>query len=66
MSYDAGVDNVQRKSIVFILLSSSVVLELYRVVEMQEILDHQLAEEAAEAQGDGAMASIGNARRTTK
>ncbi|KAJ8430264.1 hypothetical protein Cgig2_022722 [Carnegiea gigantea] len=37
-----------------------------RVVEMQEILDQQLAEEAAEAEGDGALASIGNARRTTK
>lgn len=33
---------------------------------MQEIFDQQLAEEAAEAVGDGAMASIGNARRTTK
>lgn len=50
----------------FFVLSISIVRELYRVVEMQEILDHQLAEEAAEAEGDGAMASIGNARRTTK
>lgn len=33
---------------------------------MQEILDEQLAEEAAEAEGDGALASIGNARRTAK
>jgi len=37
-----------------------------RVVEMQEILDQQLAEEAAEAEGAGAMASITNPRRVTK
>ncbi|KAL3504635.1 hypothetical protein ACH5RR_034476, partial [Cinchona calisaya] len=36
------------------------------VVEMQEILDQQLAEEAAEAEGGGAMASIANPRRTAK
>ncbi|KAK9284044.1 hypothetical protein L1049_012304 [Liquidambar formosana] len=36
-----------------------------RVVEMQEILDQQLAEEAAEAEGGGAMASISNPRRTS-
>ncbi|XVF61092.1 hypothetical protein PTKIN_Ptkin08bG0101500 [Pterospermum kingtungense] len=35
-----------------------------RVVEMQEILDQQLAEEAAEAEGGGAMASIVNPRRS--
>ncbi|KMS97730.1 hypothetical protein BVRB_5g124350 [Beta vulgaris subsp. vulgaris] len=46
--------------------SPQTLVRALRVVEMQEILDHQLAEEAAEAQGDGAMASIGNARRTTK
>lgn len=39
---------------------------LFRVVEMQEILDQQLAEEAAEAEGGGAMASIANPRRTAK
>jgi len=33
-----------------------------RVVEMQEILDQQIAEEAAEAEGDGAMASVANPR----
>lgn len=33
---------------------------------MQEILDEQLAEEAAEAEGGGAMASIANPRRTAK
>lgn len=33
---------------------------------MQEILDQQLAEEAAEAEGGGAMASIANPRRTGK
>lgn len=37
-----------------------------RVVEMQEILDQQLAEEAAEAEGGGAMAAIANPRRTAK
>uniref|UniRef100_A0A803MDI5 Exocyst complex component Sec6 n=1 Tax=Chenopodium quinoa TaxID=63459 RepID=A0A803MDI5_CHEQI len=47
-------------------ISPQTLVRALRVVEMQEILDHQLAEEAAEAEGDGAMASIGNARRTTK
>ncbi|ERN13746.1 hypothetical protein AMTR_s00049p00181700 [Amborella trichopoda] len=37
-----------------------------RVVEMQEILDQQLAEEAAEAEGGEAMASIANRRRSAK
>ncbi|XP_062222006.1 exocyst complex component SEC6-like isoform X1 [Phragmites australis] len=37
-----------------------------RVVEMQEILDQQLAEEAAEVEGAGAMATITNQRRTAK
>lgn len=37
-----------------------------RVVETQEILDQQLAEEAAEAEGVGAMASIANPRRNAK
>jgi hypothetical protein len=37
-----------------------------RVVEMQEIIDQQVAEEAAEAEGAGAMAAITNQRRTTK
>ncbi|KAK2978601.1 hypothetical protein RJ640_006720 [Escallonia rubra] len=40
--------------------------DLFMVVEMQEILDQQLAEEAAEAEGGGAMASIANPRRTAK
>lgn len=31
---------------------------------MQEILDEQVAEEAAEAEGDGAMASVTNPRRS--
>lgn len=31
---------------------------------MQEILDQQIAEEAAEAEGDGAMASVANPRNT--
>lgn len=33
---------------------------------MQEILDQQVAEEAAEAEGAGAMATITNQRRTAK
>ncbi|KAA8522539.1 hypothetical protein F0562_013100 [Nyssa sinensis] len=37
-----------------------------RVVELQEILEQQLAEEAAEAEGGGAMASVTNPRRTAK
>lgn len=37
-----------------------------RVVEMQEILDQELAEEAAEAEGDDVMATVGNPRRTAK
>uniref|UniRef100_A0A7C8Z3Q3 Uncharacterized protein n=2 Tax=Opuntia streptacantha TaxID=393608 RepID=A0A7C8Z3Q3_OPUST len=45
--------------------SPQTLVRALRVVEMQEILDQQLAEEAAEAEGDGALASIGNARRTT-
>lgn len=37
-----------------------------RVVEMQEILDEQVAEEAAEAEGGGAMATVANPRRSSK
>jgi hypothetical protein len=37
-----------------------------RVIEMQEIIDQEVAEEAAEAEGAGAMAAITNQRRTTK
>lgn len=33
---------------------------------MQEIIDQQVAEEAAEAEGAGAMATITNQRRTAK
>ncbi|WOG91593.1 hypothetical protein DCAR_0310842 [Daucus carota subsp. sativus] len=36
------------------------------VVEMQEILDQQLAEEAVEAEGDGAMASLASTRGASK
>ncbi|KAJ8755548.1 hypothetical protein K2173_022127 [Erythroxylum novogranatense] len=46
--------------------SPQTLVRAIRVVEMQEILDHQLAEEAAEAEGDGAMAAIANARRSAK
>lgn len=39
---------------------------LVRVVEMQEILDQQIAEEAAEAEGEDAMAAIANPRRNAR
>lgn len=38
----------------------------FSVVEMQEILDQQLAEEAVEAEGDGAMASLASTRGASK
>ncbi|KAL5208881.1 hypothetical protein ABZP36_033316 [Zizania latifolia] len=44
--------------------SPQTLVRALRVVEMQEILDQQLAEEAAEAEGEGAMATITNQRRT--
>ncbi|PON45885.1 Exocyst complex component Sec [Parasponia andersonii] len=47
-------------------VSPQTLVRALRVVEMQEILDQQLAEEAAEAEGGGAMASIANPRRTAK
>ncbi|PRQ56374.1 putative exocyst complex component EXOC3/Sec6 [Rosa chinensis] len=46
--------------------SPQTLVRALRVVQMQEILDQQLAEEAAEAEGGGAMASIANPRRTAK
>ncbi|XP_039010663.1 exocyst complex component SEC6 [Hibiscus syriacus] len=46
--------------------SPQTLVRALRVVEMQEILDQQLAEEAAEAEGDDAMAAIANPRRTGK
>ncbi|XP_058084510.1 exocyst complex component SEC6 isoform X2 [Magnolia sinica] len=46
--------------------SPQTLVRALRVVEMQEIIDQQLAEEAAEAEGGGAMASITNPRRTAK
>ncbi|KAK3025692.1 hypothetical protein RJ639_042032 [Escallonia herrerae] len=46
--------------------SPQTLVRALRVVEMQEILDQQLAEEIAEAEGGGAMASIANPRRTAK
>ncbi|XP_048432445.1 exocyst complex component SEC6 isoform X2 [Pyrus x bretschneideri] len=47
--------------------SPQTLVRALRVVEMQEILDQQLAEEAAEAEGGGAMATIAaNPRRTAK
>ncbi|XP_074344692.1 exocyst complex component SEC6 isoform X2 [Apium graveolens] len=46
--------------------SPQTLVRALRVVEMQEILDQQLAEEAAEAVGGGAMASVANPRRTPK
>ncbi|CAI9116403.1 OLC1v1017539C1 [Oldenlandia corymbosa var. corymbosa] len=46
--------------------SPQTLVRALRVVEMQEILDEQLAEEAAEAEGGGVMASVANPRRTAK
>ncbi|KAF7090992.1 hypothetical protein CFC21_093661 [Triticum aestivum] len=46
--------------------SPQTLVRALRVVEMQEIIDQQVAEEAAEAEGAGAMATIANQRRTTK
>uniref|UniRef100_A0A0E0CRJ4 Uncharacterized protein n=1 Tax=Oryza meridionalis TaxID=40149 RepID=A0A0E0CRJ4_9ORYZ len=46
--------------------SPQTLVRAIRVVEMQEILDQQVAEEAAEAEGAGAMATIANQRRTAK
>ncbi|GKU90813.1 hypothetical protein SLEP1_g4764 [Rubroshorea leprosula] len=46
--------------------SPQTLVRAIRVVEMQEILDQQLAEEAAEAVGEGAMASIVNSHKTGK
>ncbi|CAL4967014.1 unnamed protein product [Urochloa decumbens] len=44
--------------------SPQTLVRALRVVEMQEIIDQQVAEEAAEAEGAGAMATITNQRRT--
>ncbi|XP_076894272.1 exocyst complex component SEC6-like [Bidens hawaiensis] len=46
--------------------SPQTLVRALRVVEMQEILDEQIAEEAAEAEGGGAMASIANPQRSGK
>ncbi|MCL7043777.1 hypothetical protein MKW94_005338 [Papaver nudicaule] len=46
--------------------SPQTLVRALRVVEMQEILDQQLAEEAAEAEGADAMATVANPRRTAK
>jgi exocyst complex component 3 len=46
--------------------SPQTLVRALRVIEMQEIIDQQVAEEAAEAEGAGAMAAITNQRRTTK
>ncbi|GAA0140013.1 membrane traffic protein [Lithospermum erythrorhizon] len=46
--------------------SPQTLVRAMRVVEMQELLDQQLAEEAAEAEGGGAMESIPNPRRNAK
>ncbi|XP_006576414.2 exocyst complex component SEC6 [Glycine max] len=48
----------------FVCASPQTLVRAVRVVEMQEILDQQIAEEAAEAEGDGAMASVANPRNT--
>ncbi|XP_057794632.1 exocyst complex component SEC6 [Salvia miltiorrhiza] len=46
--------------------SPQTLVRALRVVEMQETLDQQLATEAAEAEGDGALESIANPRRIAK
>ncbi|KAL3640785.1 SNARE-binding exocyst subunit S6 [Castilleja foliolosa] len=46
--------------------SPTTLVRALRVVETQEILDEQLATEAAEAEGAGAMESIENPRRNVK
>ncbi|KAL6653047.1 hypothetical protein ACP70R_011972 [Stipagrostis hirtigluma subsp. patula] len=46
--------------------SPQTLVRALRVVEMEDILDQQLAEEAAEAEGAGAMATITNQHRTEK
>ncbi|GFZ14757.1 similar to SEC6 [Actinidia rufa] len=46
--------------------SPQTLVRALRVVEMQEVLDQQLLEEAAEAEGGGAMATVANPRRTAK
>ncbi|XP_052188539.1 exocyst complex component SEC6 [Diospyros lotus] len=46
--------------------SPQTLVRALRVVEMQEVLDQQLAEEAAEAEGNGAMETVANPRRNTK
>ncbi|CAL5384220.1 unnamed protein product [Camellia sinensis] len=46
--------------------SPQTLVRALRVVEMQEIIDQQLEEEAAEAEGAGAMATISNPRRTDR
>ncbi|KAG6737921.1 hypothetical protein POTOM_059453 [Populus tomentosa] len=57
LSFDSTNDDLKRYFIPF---------PLSRVVEMQEILDEQVAEEAAEAEGGGAMATVANPRRSAK
>ncbi|MQL87918.1 hypothetical protein Taro_020477 [Colocasia esculenta] len=46
--------------------SPQTLVRALRVIEMQEILDQQLAEQAAEAEGGGSMANITNPRRSNK
>ncbi|XAR48607.1 hypothetical protein NMG60_11031484 [Bertholletia excelsa] len=46
--------------------SPQTLVRALRVVEMQEVLDEQLAEEAAEAEGVGVMETIANPRRNAK
>ncbi|KAK3155290.1 hypothetical protein QOZ80_2BG0201290 [Eleusine coracana subsp. coracana] len=46
--------------------SPQTLVRALRVIEMQEIIDQQVAEEAAEAEGADAMATITNQHRTAK
>ncbi|MCI20385.1 exocyst complex component SEC6, partial [Trifolium medium] len=45
-------------------LDPQTLVRALRVVEMQEIHDQQVAEEVAEAEGDGALASATNPHRS--
>lgn len=48
----------------FTVILFSLCFTYSRVVEMQEIHDQQVAEEVAEAEGDGALASATNPHRS--
>ena len=49
-----------------VLTNALIIVPFSRVVEMQEILDHQQAEEAAEAEGAGPMSNLPAPRASRK